>query len=396
MELDDKLDLLGDAARYDVCNSFSQKGRRYTPKRASWAAPEADEPGRKPRPVFRVLMSSVCEWNCAYCPLRAANDIPRAALEPDELAATFLPRYESGAVQGLFVSSAVHGGVNTAVKRMLDGVELLRTHYQYSGYVHVKLLPGTTPDDIERAARLANRLSLNLEAPGPEFLARISPERSWQLDLVERLRWARDWQQGTAHTGAPLLNSGLATQFVVGAAGEHDRELLGTGSWLYRDLGMRRVYFAAFRPVEGTPMESVEHTPQLRVQRLQQADWMLRQYGFHQTELPFGQAGDLPLHLDPKLAWALAHPERFPVELNTATPEQLLRVPGIGPVAVERILRLRRIYPFRDLSHLTSLGTQAGRARDFVTLDGRFFGRPRAELERIYAPRPTVEQLTLW
>jgi predicted DNA-binding helix-hairpin-helix protein len=390
MELDDKLDLLADAARYDLCATFARGGRRFTPKTPSWAAPEADEPDRRGRPVFRVLMSSSCAWNCAYCPLRAANDVPRAALEPQELARAFLPRYEGGAVQGLFVSTAVHGAVGEAVGRMLDGVEHLRTNHAYSGYVHVKLLPGTPPSDLERAARLADRLSLNLEAPSAAHLARISPERSWHADLVERLVWAREWQRAGA------LPSGMATQFVVGAAGEHDSDLLGTGSWLYSDLGLRRVYFGAFRPTAGTPLAGAERTPQARVQRLQQADWMLRQYGFGHTELPFDATGDLPLHLDPKLAWALAHPERFPVELNTASPEQILRVPGLGPLSVARILRLRRIHPFRELEHLRSLGTQAARARDFVTLDGRFFGRARAELERVYAPRPVAEQLSLF
>ncbi|NNJ09865.1 radical SAM protein [Chloroflexales bacterium ZM16-3] len=390
MDLDAKLDMLADAARFDVCNTFSQGGRRHTPKRASWVAPESDEPGGRAKPVFRVLMSSACVWNCAYCPLRAANDLPRATLAPEELAASFLPRHAAGAVQGLFVSTAVSGGVNAAVGQMLDGVEHLRVQHQYTGYVHVKLLPGTSAGDVERAARLADRISLNLEAPGPEFLARISPERSWGQDLVERLRWARDWQQ------AGKIGSGLATQFVVGAGGERDRDLLGAGSWLYSDLGLRRVYFGAFRPLAGTPLEGAERTPQARVLHLQQADWLLRQYGFHQAELPYDAGGDLPLHLDPKLAWALAHPERFPVELNSAGPEQLLRIPGIGPVSVERILRLRRLHPFRDLEHLKALGPQANKARDFVTLDGRFFGRPRAALERAYAPRPVAEQLTLW
>lgn len=390
MELEAKLDLLADAAQYDLCATYARGGRRFTPKAASWAAPEADDPGRRGRPVFRVLMSSQCAWNCAYCPLRAANDLPRASLAPEDLAQAFLPRYEAGAVQGLFVSTSVHGDVGQAVGRMLDGVELLRSAHAYTGYVHVKLLPGVAPSDLERAARLADRLSLNLEAPSSEHLARISPERSWGSDLVERLVWARDWMR------AGMVPSGLATQFVVGAAGEHDRDLLGTGSWLYRELGMRRVYFGAFRPVTGTPLEGAERTPHARVQRLQQADWMLRQYGFSHGELPFADEGDLPLHLDPKLAWALAHPERFPVELNSAGPEELLRVPGIGPTSVQRILRLRRLHPFRDLEHLKSLGTQAGKARDFVTLEGRFFGRPRAELERAYAPRPLVEQLPLF
>lgn len=390
MDLDAKLDALADAARYDLCNTYAPQGRRYKPQPAGWAVPEADEVDRRGRPIFRVLMSSNCAWNCAYCPLRAANDVPRAALTPAELAEIFLPRYAAGAVQGLFVSTAVDGGVNTAVQQMLDGVELLRKQHTYTGYVHVKLLPGATPGDIERAAGLADRVSINLEAPSAAHLARISPERSWDVDLVERLRWAADWQR------AGKLSSGLATQFVVGAAGERDTDLLSASSWLYSELGLRRVYFGAFRPVIGTPLEETAATPQVRVTRLQQADWMLRQYGFHHAELPFDPAGHLPLHLDPKLAFALANPARFPVELNTAGPEQLLRVPGLGPVSVARILRLRRLHRFRDLVHLHTLGPQARKAVDFVTLDGRYFGRSPADLARAYAPRPIVEQLTLW
>lgn len=386
MHLDEKLELLADAARYDLCAS-TLPGRRFTRQRV---VSVEDGPDQRARPVFRVLMSSTCAWNCAYCPLRAAHDTPRASLAPEELAAAFLPRYQAGAVQGLFVSTAVHDGVDRAVDRMLDGVELLRNQHGYTGYVHVKLLPGTSAANVERAARLANRLSLNLEAPSASYLARISPERSWHSDLVERLVWAREWQQAGA------LPAGTATQFVVGAAGEHDRDLLSTGSWLYRELGMRRIYFGAFRPGAGTPLANAAATPLVRVQRLQQADWMLRQYGFGDGELPFDDAGDLPLHLDPKLAWALANPAWFPIELNTAAPDQLLRVPGLGPLSVARILRLRRINPFRELRHLTSLSSQAARARDFVTLDGRFFGRPAAELARLYAPRPVVDQLALF
>lgn len=389
-ELEQKLDLLAEAAQYDLCATYARTGRRYMPRAPVWAAPEADELAGRGRPVFRVLMSNQCAWNCAYCPLRAANDVPRAALDPAELVRAFLPRYAAGVVQGLFLSTAVDNDVATAVGRMLDGVELLRSQHQYTGYIHVKLLPGVAAADLERAAQLADRLSLNLEAPSPAHLARISPERSWQHDLVERLRWGRDWAR------AGRLAAGLATQFVVGASGEQDRELLGTGSWLYRELGLRRVYFGAFRPVPGTPLEGAARTPLVRVQRLQQADWLLRRYGFAHTELPFSELGDLPLHLDPKLAWALAHPERFPLELNRATREELLRVPGLGPLSVERILRLRRLHAFRELAHLRALGSQASRARDFVTLEGRFFGRSRSELARVYAPQPLVEQLPLW
>ncbi|HEX9369899.1 MAG TPA: helix-hairpin-helix domain-containing protein, partial [Roseiflexaceae bacterium] len=187
------------------------------------------------------------------------------------------------------------------------------------------------------------------------------------------------------------------TQFVVGAAGESDRELLLTTTWLYRELELRRVYFGAFRPARGTPLENQPPTPFVREQRLKEADWLLRHYSFTTDELPYDSAGDLPLHIDPKLAWALAHPELFPVELNTADQELLLRVPGLGPLSVRRILRLRREHRFRDPAHLKGLGGAVTRARDFVTLDGRFFGRDQVALARYYAPHgPLVEQLTLW
>jgi predicted DNA-binding helix-hairpin-helix protein len=274
---------------------------------------------------------------------------------------------------------------------MLDGVEHLRKHHSYAGYIHLKLLPGAALSEVERAAQLADRLSLNLEAPSAERLAQISPERDWSGDLITRLTWARDWQRAGLH------KSGLATQFVVGAAGESDRELLLTTTWLYRELELRRVYFGAFRPARDTPLQNQAPTPFVREQRLKEADWLLRHYGFAPPELPYDQAGDLPLHIDPKLAWALAHPEQFPIELNTADQELLLRVPGLGPVSIQRIIRLRREGLFRDPTQLKGLGGAAGRARDFVTFGGRFFGRDLAARIRHYAPRgPLAEQLTLW
>jgi predicted DNA-binding helix-hairpin-helix protein len=394
MDLDQKLDILSPAARFDACDSFSQGGKRYTPKKAIWndAGIAADSgPDGKARPVFRTLMSSKCEWNCAYCPLRAGSDLPRAALTPEDLAKVFLPRFEKGVVQGLFLSTGVDGGAHAATSQMLDGVEHLRKHHSYAGYVHLKLLPGASLSEVERAARLADRLSLNLEAPSAERLARISPERDWAGDLITRLTWAREWQR------AGLLKNGLATQFVVGASGESDRELLLTTTWLYRELDLRRVYFGAFRPARDTPLENQAPTPFVREQRLKEADWLLRHYGFAPPELPYDPAGDLPLHIDPKLAWALAHPERFPIELNTADQEQLLRVPGLGPLSIRRIIRLRREGRFRDPTQLKGLGGAVARAQDFVTFGGRFFGRDLAARVRHYAPRgPLAEQLTLW
>ncbi|HMO59319.1 MAG TPA: helix-hairpin-helix domain-containing protein, partial [Roseiflexaceae bacterium] len=366
MELDEKLDILAPAARFDACDSYSRQGRRYTPRSAGWGdtavATESGPDGRA-MPTFRLLMSSRCAWNCPYCPLRAGGDPPRAALEPEELARTFLPRHERGTVQGLFLSSAVDGDVAHANNRMLDGIEHLRRHHSFGGYVHVKLLPGASAGDIERAARLASRVSINLEAPNAARLAHISPERRWDADLIAPLVLARDWQRAGA------LPAGLATQFVVGAAGESDSELLSSAGWLYRELAMRRIYYGAFRPAAGTPLADLEPTPFIRSRRLQEADWLLRHYEYGEAELPYDSAGNLPLHLDPKLAWALAHAEFFPVELNTATEQELLRVPGLGPTGIRRIMRLRREHRFREPAHLAALGSAAGRARDFVTFD---------------------------
>ncbi len=395
MDLDQKLDILAPAARFDACDTYSQSGRRYQAQegrleRCLASSPMAGPDGKK-LPTFRLLMSSKCEWNCPYCPLRAGSDMPRAALAPEELARVFLPRYQRGAAQGLFLSTGVDGDAHAATGRMLDGVEQLRKQHAYTGYVHLKLLPGAARDEIERAARLADRLSINLEAPSAERLARISPERDWAADVIARLAWARDWQR-EGH-----IPAGLATQFVVGAAGESDRELLLTTTWLYRELELRRVYFGAFRPALGTPLEgraanTVCARAAARRGRLAAAALWL-----HDRGAPYSQEGDLPLHLDPKLAWALAHPERFPIELNTADQELLLRVPGLGPLSVRRILRLRSAHRFRDPEHLKGIGGALSRARDFITLDGRFFGRNQALLLQHYAPRgPIVEQLTLW
>jgi predicted DNA-binding helix-hairpin-helix protein len=394
MNLDDKIELLAPAARFDACDSFGQGGRRYTPKKAAWAdgrvVADAGPDGRA-LPIFRLLMSSRCEWNCAYCPLRSGADLPRAALAPEDLPRAFLPRHEKGAAQGLLVSTGVDGGAAGATGRMLDGVELLRTRHEYKGYVHVKLLPGAPQHEVERAARWADRISINMELPSAARLAQVSPERDWERDVVQPLVWARDLQRAGA------LSSGIATQFVVGAAGESDRELLLTSAWLYRELELRRVYYGAFRPAPGTPLETAEATPFVREQRLKEADWLLRHYGFSQSEMPYESGDNLPLHLDPKLAWALAHPELFPVELNSADQETLLRVPGLGPLGVRRILRMRREGRFREPSQLAALGTAAARARDFVTLDGRFFGRDEPAGARHYARRgPIAEQLTLW
>ncbi len=384
MDTEAKLHLLSDDARFESCDNFTP--RRTRRRTSSKAGRVAEGPATS---LFRVLQSNSCEWDCPYCPLRRSNDVPRATLEPEELAHLFMARFEAGAVDGLFLSSGVDGGLRPAMARMLDTVELLRVRYSYTGYVHLKLMPGARPDEIDRAATLADRVSINLEAPNGERLKQIAPDRRW-ASILEPMKYVRDAQQ------EGQLPAGQATQLVVGAAGESDREVVAAATRMYNEFAMRRVYFNAFRPQPGTPMAGHDPTPLVRQQRLQEADWLLRHYGFKPTELPFDDEDNLPLQMDPKFAWALAHPECFPIEVNTAERAELLRVPGIGPVSLERILAMRRSVRFREVDHLRKLGVVAEKARHFLLFDGRFFGDDREAVSARLRSRPVVEQLTLW
>ena len=384
MNTEAKLDLLSDDARFESCDSFTPRQSRRRSKRS---APRiADGPASA---LFRVLQSNSCEWDCPYCPLRRSNDTPRVTLEPEELARLFMERSAAGLVDGLFLSSGVDGGLRPAMGRMLDTVELLRVRYEYAGYVHLKLMPGARLDEIERATTLADRVSINLEAPNGERLKTIAPDRRW-ASIIEPMReiYAAE-QEGK-------LRAGQATQLVVGAAGESDREIVAATTRMYSEFAMRRVYFNAFRPQPGTPMAGHDATPFVREQRLREADWLLRNYGFQPAELPFTADDQLPLQLDPKFAWALAHPERFPIEVNTADREELLRVPGIGPISLARILAMRGRVRFREVDHLRKLGVVAEKARHFLLFDGRYLGGDTQAIDRRLRARPVVEQLSFW
>ncbi len=393
MDLERKLDILAPAAGYEACDTHSVAGRRYQSKKAAWSnAPlgtEADAKGT-PRPVLRLLMSAECIHDCPYCPLQRGRDVPRATLTPEEVATAVMPqlrRYDAG----LLLSTAVADSAEQSASGLVDSAVLLRTTHAYKGYLHLKLPPGVSHALIEAAARVSDRLSLNIEVPSAAHQAAIDPSRDWQRDVIARLAWMRDFQQ------AGLLKAGIATQFVVGAAGEDDKALLDTTAWLHSELGVRRVYYAAFQPIAGTPMADQRATPAVRGLRLTQADWLLRHYGFTSGEIAGADNPLLSLHNDPKLAWALRNPQYFPVEINTAPPEQLLRIPGLGPLGVKRILRMRTLGKLREPGHISILGAASKRVADFVLFDGKFYGTGQTmRAARIAALRPLADQLSLW
>jgi putative DNA modification/repair radical SAM protein len=370
----EKVELLGRAAQYDVCGeACGTDASRVRDNLDHWIYPAAMPDGRRVK-LLKVLLTNVCEKNCAYCAVRAGRDAQRFGFKPDELARVFDQMVHSRLVEGLFLSSGLCGNAQSTMDRMLATVETIRQRYQFKGYVHLKLLPGITRSQVERAGQIAQRVSINLEAPNSQRLSQIAPFKN-RDELLNPMRWASEFMRADPDRASGGRGSwapaGQTTQFVVGAADESDREILTTVGHLYGKVGLHRAYFSAFQPVRGTPLEDHAYTPAWREHRLYQCDFLFRQYGFGFDELVFDGQDHLPREADPKTMWAQTHPEFFPVEVNRASREALLRVPGIGPRSVGRILRARRETCLRSLRDLRNAGTVAGRAAPFILLDGK-------------------------
>lgn len=335
-------------------------------------------PGGRRVPLLKTMLTTACERDCYYCPFRAGRNYRRATFKPEEMADVFDQVHRRGAVDGLFLSTGIlRGGANTQNK-LLDTAELLRQRYGYRGYLHLKLMPGAERGQVERAMQLADRVSVNLEAPNETRLARLAPKKNFYEELLQPLRWVEEIRRSVSpRTSWNGRWPSTTTQFVVGAAGENDLEILSTVSQLTHQLHLARAYFMAFNPVLDTPLENLPPEDPLRQHRLYQASFLLRDYGFDLEELPFAGAGDLPKEVDPKRAWAEVYLAEQPVELNRAGREALLRVPGIGPRSAEKILAARRLGRLREINDLRKLGIAAGRAAPFVLLDG---ARPAHQL----------------
>ncbi len=325
--------------------------------------------------VLRTMQTSACEKNCHYCPFRAGrNRTPRITFSPDELAREFDKMAQARVVSGLFLSSGIIGGGVRAMDPMLATAELLRRKYHYRGYIHLKVMPGAEQAQVEQALRLADRISINLEGANAERLAFLAPQKNMRGELLPAIHWAHQLARRYPFSAK---KPSMVTQFVVGPAAETDRELLSGVAWLYRHRGLNRAYYSAFSPIADTPLENAPRTPPIREHRLYQADWLLRFYGFSVAELPFSAEGALPAAVDPKLAWARVHLAHHPVEVNTASRAELLRVPGIGIKTAAAILQARQAGRLRDLSHLRAQGAIVQRAAPFVLLNGR---RPPQQL----------------
>lgn len=329
-------------------------------------------PGGRRIALLKTLLTSACERNCYYCPFRAGRNFRRATFKPEEMARTFMDMHRAGLVEGLFLSSGIIRGGMTTQDKIIATAEILRHKFGFRGYVHLKIMPGADRDQIVRTMQLANRVSVNLEAPNTHRLQLLAPKKAFLEELLEPLKWVEQIRRNERPQQAWRGRwPSSATQFVVGAVGETDLELLTTSAYLYRSAGLSRAYFSNFHPVSDTPLEDRPAENPWREHRLYQASFLLRDYGFDLEELPFEQSGNLPLTADPKSAWAQRNLAEAPVEVNHAAREELLRVPGIGPKGVGAILHARRYGALRELSDLKAIGVNPARPAPYVLLDGK-------------------------
>ncbi|HMN29838.1 MAG TPA: radical SAM protein [Caldilineaceae bacterium] len=365
-----KLSLLDGATSHEPAGSdpLAEKAAAssLTGKKALPCIGEASTPSGT-KPVLMAMMTTACERNCHYCVFRAGrSQTRRLTFTPDEMAATFSKLQQAGVVDGLFLSSGIIKGSVTTQDKIIDTATLLRRKYKYRGYIHLKVMPGADYEQVRETLRFADRVSINLEGATVKRLEQLAPKKDFWNELVQRIRWASQIRQQEG------WRTSLVTQFVVGAVGDTDLELLQTSETLYRQLSLRRAYYSPFRPVSHTPFENLTPTATEREFRLYQASFLLRDYGWNLEELPFTQAANLRLDVDPKRAWAEEHLRNRPVEINQASRPELLRIPGIGPKSADAILAARAQGKLTDLAHLRALGVRdVSQTSQYVLLDGR-------------------------
>jgi predicted DNA-binding helix-hairpin-helix protein len=371
--------LLQNKTKVAPCGQVVETGGGGLPvKKDSLGIHPAVAPGGQKMSLLKTMITSACERNCFYCPFRAGRNYRRATFKPEELAKTFLDMNRAGMVNGMFLSSGIIRGGVTTQDKIIDTADILRNKLGFRGYLHLKIMPGADKDQVYRTMQLASRVSVNLEGANDKRLHLLAPQKVFMEELLEPLKWVEEIRQTQRPTNT--WNGrwpSSVTQFVVGAVGESDLELLTTSDYLLNTLKLTRTYYSAFSPVSNTPLEENPAEDPLRQHRLYQASFLMRDYGFDLEEMPFTQDGNLPLTADPKQAWARAYLSEAPVELNKADRETLLRVPGIGPKSAATILNARRRGKIKELNHLKALGLNTTRPAPYVLLDGK---RPNFQL----------------
>lgn len=331
----------------------------------------ANVSGGKKIPLLKSMITSICERNCYYCAFRTGRDCRRASFKPDEMANTFLEMHRKRLVEGLFLSSGLAGGSQNVQNKIIDTAKILRKEHGFQGYLHLKVMPGAEKDQIKELMKYADRISINLEAPNKYRLASLSPQKNFYSDLFNRLQWINEIRNNMeSNDGWNNHLPSISTQFVVGPSQESDRELLLISSFLFNDFKLSRIYFMTFNPVRNTPFEDLLPEDPQRGKRLYQASFLIRDYKFKPGDFSFQETGNLDLTMDPKRVWAENHLRNMPIEINRATKEELLRIPGIGLKRAEEVIRYRRINKISSISDIKNLGIPLNRASEFILING--------------------------
>ena len=380
-----KLMILADAAKYDVaCTSSgvsrSSGGTGLGNSRACGICHSFASDGRCIS-LLKILLTNDCIYDCKYCKNRVSNDVPRATFTPEEICRLTIGFYRRNYIEGLFLSSGVIKNPHYTMELILETVRLLREKYDFKGYIHVKSIPGADEDLILRTGYYADRMSCNLELPTAEGLKKLAPNKTRQL-ILQPLRQVQkgilqNKEELTIYSHTPkFVPAGQSTQVIVGATSESDYEIISVAEAMYKKFSLRRVFYSAYIAVNKDELLPAVDTklPLLREHRLYQADWLMRFYGFRADELLSEQHASFNIALDPKCDWALRHLDQFPVEINKASYEMILRVPGIGVTGARRICRARR-YAILDFNDLKRMGIVLKRAMYFITCSGRMMYR---------------------
>lgn len=365
-----KLEILSVDAQYDLacaCSTNKDEHRRRS-ENGRWIYPVTLPSGGKST-LFKTLMSNSCSNDCKYCPLREQMDIRRCSLMPEETSKVFLDYYNRKKVFGLFLSSGVLYSPDATMDRLNSVARILRQKHNFKGYIHLKIIPGASNSAIEDALSLASAVSLNIETPGQKNLEKLSKKKQYIQHIIEPIKLI----SRLTERGARYERVRRTTQFIVGAAGEQDNEIVKYMFGLYERLKMHRVYFSAYQRGLGEVSLSGERLDRekqadilMREHRLYQVDFLLRKYGFNESDIVFDNSGYLSLITDPKETWAMNHPEVFPVNINKASRLLLLKVPGLGPVTVKRILERRQRGRISNIRDVGKPGIRLNKAREYL------------------------------
>ncbi|MBQ2908390.1 MAG: putative DNA modification/repair radical SAM protein, partial [Clostridia bacterium] len=370
---------IGNTYAAGICHSFTQDGRCIS--------------------LLKILLSNQCVYDCLYCVNRRSNDVPRATATPDEICQLVMEFYTRNYIEGLFLSSAVFKNADYTMELLLETVVRLRKLYGFRGYIHLKGIPGADSLLLNRAAHYADRMSFNIELPSEKSLKLLAPQKSKKAILAPMGAMAEEYKIARQEKNKAVLPAGQTTQMIVGASSETDGQIIRLSQALYDRYSLKRVYYSSYVPANNqTSLLPTTPVGLLREHRLYQADWLLRFYGFSAEEI-IGSEQNLDPALDPKCAWALRNMGLFPVEVNTAPPEVLLRVPGIGFKSASKICHARRFSKL-DFDDLKKMRVVLKRAMHFITCGGKFYGQESLPAVRtlltLNEMPNTMEQLSMF